>query len=122
VVDLKPRLQAGSYVFCTVQERDIAALDPAPLGLFREQEGITVIVLQETADGLNLSYDSVWSLITLTAHTELTAIGILASVSRKLADAGIPVNAVSACHHDHLFVPQERAQKALEILAGNEET
>jgi hypothetical protein len=33
-----------------------------------------------------------------------------------LADAGISVNAVSAFYHDHLFVPDHRAEEALCLL------
>ena len=32
-MDLKPRLQPGSYVFYPVQDQDIAAFEPPPLGL-----------------------------------------------------------------------------------------
>ena len=34
----------------------------------------------------------------------------------RLAAAGISVNAVSAFHHDHLFVPEDRAEEALRLL------
>jgi hypothetical protein len=52
----------------------------------------------------------------LTILASLNAVGVLAAVSAVLADAGIPCNAVSAFHHDHLFVPRESAQRALELL------
>ena len=116
--DLKPRVQPGVYVFCTVPEERAADLEVTPVGQFHEAEGVTVIVEQEAADRLALAYDAVWSMITLTAETGLTDIGILAYVSRKLADAGIPVNAVSAFYHDHLFVPCEKAEEALHLLTG----
>ena len=38
--------------------------------------------------------------------------------SASLAEAGISVNAVSAFYHDHLFVPEHRADEALALLHG----
>ena len=40
-------------------------------------------------------------LITLTVRSSLEAVGLLAAITARLADAGISVNAVSAFHHDH---------------------
>jgi hypothetical protein len=37
-------------------------------------------------------------------------------MTARLADAGIGVNAVSAFYHDHLFVPEDRADEALTLL------
>jgi hypothetical protein len=52
----------------------------------------------------------------LTVHSSLEAIGFLATISTALAHAGIPCNAVAAYHHDHLFIPVDRAQEALALL------
>ncbi|RPI21034.1 MAG: ACT domain-containing protein, partial [Acidobacteria bacterium] len=46
----------------------------------------------------------------------LEAVGLIAAVSGKLADAGIPTNPVSAFHHDHLFVPAAQAETAVAAL------
>ncbi len=55
-------------------------------------------------------------MITLTVHSSLEAVGFLAAVTARLARAGMGVNPVSAFHHDHLFVPADRADEAMEIL------
>ena len=55
-------------------------------------------------------------LITLTVHSSLEAVGFLAAIAGRLAEAGISVNAVSAYYHDHLFVPEHRADEALRLL------
>jgi hypothetical protein len=52
----------------------------------------------------------------LTVHSSLTAVWFLAAITTKLAQSGISVNAVSAYYHDHIFVPIERIQEALELL------
>lgn len=112
---LDPILHEGVYVFCSVDSsRDLSALEP--IAIFQESEGTTVI-LEEAAAGHHRfapRYRSAW--ITLTVHSELEAVGLTAAVSSALADAGISCNMVAAVHHDHVFVPIERAAQALQVL------
>ena len=54
--------------------------------------------------------------MTLTVHSDLSAVGLLAAVTDLLSKAGIPVNTVSAFYHDHLFVPHERAEQTISLL------
>ncbi|RVD48425.1 ACT domain-containing protein, partial [Mesorhizobium sp. M2D.F.Ca.ET.140.01.1.1] len=56
-------------------------------------------------------------MITLNIHSSLEAVGFLAAITTRLAAAGMSVNPVSAFYHDHLFVPAERAEEAMAILA-----
>ena len=55
-------------------------------------------------------------MITLTIHSDLSAVGFLARITDKLAKAGISVNVCSGYYHDHLFVPIEKANNAIDIL------
>lgn len=113
---MKPELQPGIFVFCTIapNERIPAALNP--LLMFREQEGTTLVILREEAEAAGLRYAFASRLITLTVHSALDAVGFLAAITACLAETGISVNAVSAFHHDHLFVPADRADEALKLL------
>lgn len=115
---MDPELRPGTFVFCTIapNERIPAALDP--LLTFREQEGTTLVILREEAEAAGLRYAFASRLITLTVHSALDAVGFLAAITARLAETGICVNAVSAYHHDHLFVPADRADEAL-MLLGN---
>lgn len=114
--NMKPEMQDGIFGFCTISdERGIpAAL--RPLLTFREREGITLVVPYEEAERLGLRCQFASRLITLTVHSSLDAVGYLAPVTARLAEAGISVNAVSAFFHDHLFVPLHRAEEALMLL------
>jgi hypothetical protein len=87
-----------------------------PVHIFHEREGTTLIVRREEAEAAGLPYQFASRMITLTVHSSLEAIGLLAAVTGRLADAGISVNAVSAFYHDHLFVPAYRANAALHLL------
>jgi hypothetical protein len=55
-------------------------------------------------------------LITLTVHSSLSAVGLLATIAQALAAQNISVNVVSAYFHDHLFVPQAQAEAAIACL------
>lgn len=112
---MKPELRPGTFVFCTIPTSEsIPALNP--LLTFREQEGITLVIPREEAEAAGLRYAFASRLITLTVHSALDAIGFLAAITTRLAEAGISVNAVSAFHHDHLFVPADSADVAMAVL------
>lgn len=112
---LQPALQPGTYVFCTVES--LNGLTPNDIVcLFREQEGLTVILPQATADRLQLPYSFVAAWITLTVHSSLEAVGLTAAVAQALARAHVSCNVVAAYYHNHLFVPAADAANALRIL------
>jgi hypothetical protein len=55
-------------------------------------------------------------MITLTVHSDLEAVGLLAKVSNKLAQEGISINVVSAYYHDHIFVLKGNEEKTVMAL------
>ena len=114
---VKPQQQPGDYVFCTVEDLSTIPLTETIL-IFRENEGITVIVRKELADKLGLNYSFVAAWITLTVHSSLEAVGLTAAFSKALSEKGISCNVVAAFYHDHLFVRQQDTAAALEILNG----
>ncbi|MFG2634675.1 ACT domain-containing protein [Streptomyces sp. NPDC048362] len=111
---MRPALNPGRYVF-TVAEGVVPA-GVTPVVTVAEREGLTLVVPQAEADAAALAYDYVAGWITLRVHSALDAVGLTAAVSRALADAGLSCNVVAGFHHDHLFVPHERAEQALDVL------
>ncbi len=114
--DMKPEMREGVFVFCTLAEDEELPAAITPLLTFREPEGTTLVIRQEEAVRIRLSHQFPSRLITLTVHSSLDAVGFLAAITARLAEAGISVNAVSAYYHDHLFVPEHRADEALGLL------
>ena len=115
--NISPKLLEGEYVFCTVKDGvygDYA--DALPLASILEDEGLTLILLKEAAVKCGLSYDSIFRCITLAVHSSLDAVGLTSAVSRKLFDYKISANIVAGFYHDHIFVPAEKAEKALKVL------
>lgn len=114
--DMKPVMQEGIFVFCTIVKDGPIPASINPVLTFRETEGTTVVIPREEAERAGLSYQFASCLITLSVHSALDAVGFLAAVTARLAEAGISVNAVSAFYHDHLFVPHHMADEALCLL------
>ena len=118
LVLLEPSLLPGDFVFCTaanLKYGDFAELQP--LASYQEEEGLTLVLLKQSADVAGLAYDSVFNCITLMVHSSLDAVGLTAAVSGKLAANGISANVMAAYHHDHVFVPENKAKLALQLLA-----
>ncbi|MGW1142943.1 ACT domain-containing protein [Streptomyces zhihengii] len=111
---MRPLLRPGRYVFTTVDGG--VPEGTAPVVTVTEEEGLTLVVTQEEADAAGLAYDYVAGWITLRVHSALDAVGLTAEVSRALAGAGLSCNVVAGFHHDHLFVPHEHAERAVEVL------
>ena len=112
---LTPRLNAGQFVFITLKERLPAHV--RPLASFHEWEGESVVLRVEQADTIGLKHGAdTYAWITLGVQSPLDSVGLTAAVASALATEGIPCNVVAAFHHDHLFVPSNDGQKALEIL------
>lgn len=113
---MKPEMRDGIFVFCTLPDDKNIPAELAPVLVFREREGTALIVRREEAERADLPHQFASRMITLSVHSSLEAVGFLAVITARLADAGISVNAVSAFHHDHLFVPEHRASEALRLL------
>ena len=117
IANMNPRLHAKEYVFCSIDPiLPTADLGFEPIGWFRESEGVSIILDRGSADSAGLSYGIVLSMISLEVFSSLRAVGFLASITSKLALAGVSANPISAYHHDHIFVPRDEASRALTIL------
>lgn len=114
LANLDPVLDERSFVFCTFPDfnsNDICCLNP--IGMFQEKEGVTLIITKQQAIDSHIDYESVYKLISLNVHSSLDAVGLTAAFSAKLAEKNISANVVAAYYHDHIFVPEEKAEQAL---------
>jgi len=102
---MAPLLDARRWAFVGV---DGEAPDEA-FAIIREDDGTTAIVPDPAGD---------FARITLTVYSALDGVGLTAAVAGALAERGIACNVVAGFHHDHLFVPWERAKEAVRALAA----
>ncbi len=113
---MRPELQPGVMVFATLRPGGNLPDGAAPVMTFREREGWTCILTEEVARKAGIAGAFRCRMITLNVHSSLEAVGFLAAITTRLAKAGMGVNPVSGYYHDHLFVPEERAEEAMTLL------
>ncbi|WP_330745939.1 ACT domain-containing protein [Chryseobacterium sp. CP-77] len=116
IQNMEPVLNAGEYVFCTVET--LAAIPDLEkvLFFFRENEAVTIVVEKTVADEWNMNYSYISSWITLTIHSSLEAVGLTAAFANALKKENISCNVVAAYFHDHIFVARKDAEKAMDAL------
>ncbi len=115
---MRPELDPETYVFASVRDRRALPADMTALFTFEESEGTTLVLSEAEARSRGLATTFRCRRITLQVHSSLDAVGFLAAVLGTLAEAGIATNAVSAFHHDHLFVPADRWRRRWRACGG----
>ncbi len=115
IKNMQPVLNEGEYVFCSVLSKKNLDFDKVFL-LFKEKEGLTIVITKEYADKKGLEYTSIFAWITLHVHSSLDAVGLTAAFSTALAENNISCNVIAGFYHDHIFVQNDTAQKAKDIL------
>ncbi len=113
---LDPHLRPGVHVFASVAPGTV--LDVEPIASMAEDEGRTVVLPEVDARRMGLPVEFRCAWITLRVASSLSAVGLVARVTSALAAHGISVNPVAGFHHDHLFVPHDRADDAMRVLTA----
>ena len=115
--NLQPNLLNEDYVFITLEDYSFDFFNLLdPIATFKEKEGLTLVITEERAKQENFEYNSVFKCISLGAHSSLTSVGLIATISKLLSKKGISCNVFSGYFHDHLFVQKLLSKKALELL------
>jgi len=115
--NLAPALTPGVYAFCCLQDAAAAPPNVVPLATVHEPEGLTMVLLVEDAQGANLLFEGRFRCIRLDVHSSLEAVGLTARVATALAEHQISANMLAGAYHDHVLVPEERANDAMAILS-----
>lgn len=115
---MEPELDPATYVFVSVAPGEVGP-DVVAVVMVAEDEGTTFVVDRDLLSGSGAPVagsSAPMSRVTLRVHSSLEAVGLTAAVSTALSGAGISCNVVAGYHHDHLFVPTDRAQDAMGVL------
>jgi len=99
------------YCFATVKDNNFSLKEI--LGMFQEDEGLTLIATKKYFEKNNISYDGPFAKLTIEGHTSLELVGLTAILSTELAKIGISANVIAAYFHDHIFVQYNLRQKAI---------
>lgn len=128
----KTRVEIASetYTLISLQNNDFQKLleNPelsprmtAPFMIFKDQFEITLL-LDEIDFGKigneiqNAKVERNFRLLTFNIELDFNVFGFLAAVTKILAEAEIPVVALSSFSRDHILIKQENLAKALKVL------
>lgn len=117
--NIDPYLVNESFIFMTSKEPINSLINSLnPIAMFIENEGSTLVVAKDTADKNSIHYDAVFKCISLGVHSSLESSGLIATLSSELLKHDIPANVFAGYFHDHIFVPNDKSEKALEIISS----
>lgn len=119
LANAQPILRDGEFGFCSIPNGVPDPVGLTPLLYFVEDEGTTLAVPLDQAQENGIECEFPARMITLNINSALDAVGLLAVITTRLAAAGISVNAVSAYHHDHIFIPANRAEDTTRLLLSS---
>lgn len=115
---MQPVLSTGRFVFVSVGWAwgDPRSAGLTPTATIAEDEGLTLVLPVEQADAAGLQYDYLAARITLRVHSSLAAVGLTAAVAAALGAEGISCNVLAGYFHDHLYVADADAERAMQAL------
>ncbi|MFH1785596.1 MAG: ACT domain-containing protein [Candidatus Micrarchaeota archaeon] len=120
--NMKPNLKNEKYFIGSFDDQYLMNLSgylDYIVCVYKEKEGLTVIFSDDILDDMKDLTERIqgpFALITLEVNSDLMAVGFMAKIADALAKEKISCNAVSAYHHDHIFVQYERKEAALTAL------
>ncbi len=114
--DMEPHLFAGPYGYVVLPTGEVMPTGLVPFATIAEQEGLTVVAAADNLASAGMIAEPLWARISLTIHSDLSAIGLTAAFAEALTGQGISANVIAGFYHDHLFVPWDRREDALAAL------
>ena len=115
LAELDVRRRPGVFTFVSV-DVPTPGLLAAAHGMVKEGTETTLVLPVESAQraGLPVVVEMAW--LSLTVKSSLEAVGLTAAFAKILGDADISCNVLAGYHHDHILVPLDRANDALDAL------
>lgn len=81
-----------------------------------EGDLLTLVLPVDAAEQAGLAVELEMAWLSLTVQSSLEAVGLTAAFAATLGEHGIPCNVLAGFHHDHILVPVDRAQDAIDAL------
>ena len=87
---------------------------PDAVAMVDEVDTVSYIVPIGSPSARDASFAAAW--LTLAVDSSLEAVGLTAAFAAVLAARSIPANVLAGLRHDHVLVPADRADEAIEAL------
>lgn len=104
-----------AYGFASL-ESDSVLLTNEILCMYRENEGLTVVADTNYLRDNLIDFEGPFAKLTIEVHTSLELVGLTAALAKALTESGISANVIAAYYHDHIFVPFDKQNEAIEAL------
>ncbi len=110
------RIERREQPVTVVHLPEPVVLGAGVMAVVAEDEGTTAVVTVEEAErrGWSVDFRAAW--LTVTVHSSLEAVGLTAALAEVLTDLRIPCNVLAGYFHDHLLVPLDRVDEAIQGL------
>ena len=116
LASLDPMLDIREFGYAVVPHGTILPPGFRPLGMFHEDEGVTLIAPATDLAAAGVGALTGLARLTMMVQSSLEAVGMTAAMATALTRSGISANVVAAYHHDHIFVPWDRRHEAVAAL------
>ena len=83
----------------------------------RTSEELSIVCVQKEIPG-GVLFEKDWRTFKLESVNDLHSVGVIASLSKPLADAGISIFNVSTYQTNYIMVEEKNLNKAIEILSS----
>lgn len=106
-----------------LQNTGISPRGASPFFIFSDKDEVTLMLADDDIRLVRHALDearieSGFRLVTFDIVLEFDVVGFYAEISRILAEASVPIVAVSAYSRDHLLIKQDDLARALAALGG----
>ncbi len=116
LAQMTPFLHEVEYGYGLILNHDNLAADWKPFALIEEDKGITVIAPVRDLVRHGIDHVPGWARISLTIHSDLSAVGLTAAIATALSKLDISANVIAGYFHDHFFVQWDRRHDAIAAL------
>lgn len=108
----------GVYTYVAVEVPTPGLLAAAD-AMVVEGQLTSLVIPVEAAERAGLPVAVAMAWLTLTVQSSLEAVGLTAAFAAALGKRDIPCNVLAGYHHDHILVPVERVDDAIDALTAH---
>ena len=113
---LEIRVIPGEFSVCQVKELACDVLAAPFCFVGKTDEELSLVCPIDAVPEKTLLRDDGWRMFGIVGTLDFSLVGVLANISRVLADAGVGLFAVSTYNTDYILVKKENLPRALEAL------
>ncbi len=104
------------FTVCQVEDISLVRFDSPYCFLGKTDEETSLVCPTDAVPANTIRREDGWKAFRIEGVLDFSLVGILAKISARLADNGIPIFAVSTYNTDYILLKKEKFQEGLEVL------